>query len=399
MIGWIQLSRKAVANAEQALRDDQQGVRDEIGFLSLHQSLADRLFPGTSVLHTRLRYVLFVPWLMLHSNGDAARLRNDLRELTRQLKRADDEWGIIGGSIWPREPSQTPAMAYWSALARWNILQSRFDGAVPTRSQVLQRIATSRRGASSQLNIDGELIHAADVSPFVELPAPPEDFLKPGKTLDFSLTRAEHDFLRGRLIAVRRGVDPDGQSLLGCLAERRFPLGRIQVPWHAAVRRVADAEDRKILDLAKHAAAFACIGRGVYAALVERAKNADTGARESQFRDHLIAIRSEYQADALALDLTALQRAIPELTESLLSVMRETLDWLTSRRVDCSNLQEIYRQAEVDRKGSRARLGPTLGAKRRRAEWNTDQARHPLAEPLHYRWNQVKNLLGDLLAT
>jgi hypothetical protein len=39
------------------------GVRDEIGFLLIHQGYADRFFPGTSVLHTRLRYVLYVPWM------------------------------------------------------------------------------------------------------------------------------------------------------------------------------------------------------------------------------------------------------------------------------------------------------------------------------------------------
>ena len=50
-------------DARKFMAADQQGVRDEIGFLTVHQRYADRFFPGTSVLHTRLRYVLFVPWL------------------------------------------------------------------------------------------------------------------------------------------------------------------------------------------------------------------------------------------------------------------------------------------------------------------------------------------------
>ena len=54
MIGWIQLSRQAVGQAEQALHGDERGVRDEIGFQVLHQAFADHFFPGTSVLHTRL---------------------------------------------------------------------------------------------------------------------------------------------------------------------------------------------------------------------------------------------------------------------------------------------------------------------------------------------------------
>lgn len=62
-VGWVLLSREAVARAEEALDPDDRGVRDEVGFLALHQGFADWFFPGTSVLHTRLRYVLFVPWL------------------------------------------------------------------------------------------------------------------------------------------------------------------------------------------------------------------------------------------------------------------------------------------------------------------------------------------------
>ena len=64
LLGWVLLSREAVARAEEALAANDRGVRDEVGSLSLHQRFANRFFPGTSVLHTRLRYVLFVPWLM-----------------------------------------------------------------------------------------------------------------------------------------------------------------------------------------------------------------------------------------------------------------------------------------------------------------------------------------------
>ena len=62
-LGWTLLSRDALRRAETQLRDDIEGVRDEIGFLALHQAYANRFFPGTSVLHTRLRYELFVPWM------------------------------------------------------------------------------------------------------------------------------------------------------------------------------------------------------------------------------------------------------------------------------------------------------------------------------------------------
>ncbi|WP_390342612.1 DUF6361 family protein [Variovorax boronicumulans] len=70
-IGWVLISRAEVAKAEALLNDRQRGVVDELGLLSIHQAFADRLFPGTSVLHTRLRYALFVPWLMQGAAGNA----------------------------------------------------------------------------------------------------------------------------------------------------------------------------------------------------------------------------------------------------------------------------------------------------------------------------------------
>ena len=63
VFGWTLLSPDAIRRAEARLREDARGVRDEIGFLFLHQAYADRFFPGTSVQQTRLRYALFVPWI------------------------------------------------------------------------------------------------------------------------------------------------------------------------------------------------------------------------------------------------------------------------------------------------------------------------------------------------
>jgi len=75
--GWTLLSQDALRRVETQMRDEVEGVRDEIGFLSLHQAYADRFFPGTSVPHTRLRYVLFVPWM----NEKISRMPNRYRML------------------------------------------------------------------------------------------------------------------------------------------------------------------------------------------------------------------------------------------------------------------------------------------------------------------------------
>lgn len=399
MIGWVLLSRQAVASAERALRNDQQGVRDEIGFLALHQGIADRLFPGTSVLHTRLRYALFVPWLMMQSGGRSDRFRKDSLTLTRQLVQWKDptgkgQEGIIGGSL-QREPSQTPAMIYWSALTRWKILHARPGQAPQTRTQVLRQIeAMENVGSTRQLSIDGEPTWLLNALPFVTLPPPPVELAQPGKPIGFALTAIERAFFRRQLMAVQRA---DGQqSLLGRLAEHRTPVAGVDFPWHKAIGRVADTEDRNVLMLAEQASALAGIGRAVYAALVEHAKNSDTSHRSRIYRDHLSVMREEHGAVAQTLDLDALRECVPGQPEVLFQVLGATQDWLGSGRQDCACLHEVYRWAEVERKRDRARLGATLGARKRRDEWNTPRMPYPVAETLHYRWGKVRMLLSDL---
>ena len=47
-LGWTYISREALARAKAQMDEESMGVRDEIGFLTIHQRYADRFFPGTS---------------------------------------------------------------------------------------------------------------------------------------------------------------------------------------------------------------------------------------------------------------------------------------------------------------------------------------------------------------
>jgi hypothetical protein len=76
--GWTYPSRDALRRAENQLSGAGEGMRDEIGFLIIHQRYADHFFPGTSVLHTRMRYALFVPWIYqtLYEEGAPGRVQD-----------------------------------------------------------------------------------------------------------------------------------------------------------------------------------------------------------------------------------------------------------------------------------------------------------------------------------
>lgn len=396
MIGWIQLSRSAVASAEQALKADSQGVRDEVGFLALHQAFADRFFPGTSVLHTRLRYVFFIPWLMERSSGDPALLSKYELELTKQLKDYPKRNpGVIGATVWPNEPSQTASMAYWSALNSWGILRRRADGILASRGQTLKRIeAIHQQSASYRHEVDGEPLFEPELSPFVQLPAAPSDLLKTGETLDFRLSKAERVFMKKQFLGLRRSPECPEQSLLARLVEKRLPVADIDMPWADSILAVASESDRRALLLAKNMSALACIGRAIYAALVEQLKATGSSDYSTRHRDHLSEMVALHGLSARALDIAQLKALISGLSTQLLEVLNATQQWLNSKRPAIMGLLQVYAAAESQRKGTRARLANNLAGQKRRAEWESNE--HPLAEPLHYRWRNVRTLLTDL---
>ena len=77
--------------------------RDELGLGSVRDSFADQLFPGTSTIQTRLRYMLFVPWIY-HSleekrlPAESFAIQADLleRDLVQPLMDSDDLAGVFG---------------------------------------------------------------------------------------------------------------------------------------------------------------------------------------------------------------------------------------------------------------------------------------------------------------
>ena len=396
-VGWVLLSREAVARAEEALSPDDRGVRDEVGFLALHQGFADRFFPGTSVLHTRLRYVLFVPWLM---ELEAERGRADLAArfaaaetaLAGQLLRQDDPDGVIGGRVWPRPASQPPSVSYWTALRTWRIVTRRPDGSAPGRAETLRRMARAPRPRGRLTDDENVTLDDGFGAAFVQLPQRPDALGAADQPLNFRLDASECEFLRRYLLGVRRPGSRD-LSLLARLADAGVGYEADDL-WVSEIAAVADDADRAALVVARQASALAGIGRAVYAALVETAHAEDGLPESAAHRARLAELVDAEGGEAAALDPAALERLLPGLPAGLRRVLAGTRAWLASENPDPGALYDDYRTAEQDRKGDRARLPGTVGGQKRRAEW--DPSEHPEAQVLHYRWPNVRRLLADL---
>ncbi|EQA98178.1 hypothetical protein L288_20660 [Sphingobium quisquiliarum P25] len=386
-MGWTYLSREALARAKAQMDEESMGVRDEIGFLTIHQRYADRFFPGTSVLHTRARYALFVPWLfedLAGLTGPAAvrALRERERELAGRLKDAGESQ-VIGGRVFPKPSSQPPSTVYWNALAVWGILRPRIDGRTISRAQAHRLL----KSAGAATDDDGHPLVSFD-PPFVPLLDRPDNWL--GGHITLRMAAAEAAFLREHLAQLRR----DGSHELSLLArlartEAAAPSGM----WGAEVSAVA-GPDQAALARARQAASLAGVGRAIYDALLERVvETGDKREISTRHRDHLVAIIEEHGSIAAKLDVDALETDIGALPSRLRAVLTATKDWIASRSGNPAPLFDVYAAAEA-RKGPRARLALTVNGRDRRLEWSSDE--HGLAGPLHYRWGQVSTLLEDL---
>ena len=396
-VGWVLLSREAVARAEEALDPDGRGVRDEVGFIALHQGLADRFFPGTSVLHTRLRYVLFVPWLLnkVAERGGAdfaARFSAAETALAGQLNRKKCPEGVIGGRVEPRAAAQPPSMAYWTALGTWRILRTRPDGSAPSRAQTLRRMAARPPRRVRATDDEDVSLEEDGGSAFVMLPIRPKGLGASEGSISFELETQEREFLRRHLLGVRR-YGSNQLSLLARIVDARIGHEEADL-WTQAIREVADEEDRAALVVARRASALAGIGRAVYAALLESAHKLDGLSESTSHQERLTELVDAIGEDARELDLDALKDLLPKLPAELHGVLACTRAWLASGRKDLDPLYEKYEAAERARKHDRARLPKTVGGQKRRAEW--DPGEHPKAERLHYRWQNVRRLLKDL---
>ena len=212
-LGWTMLSREEMRHVERSLANSEQDTRDEIGFLLLHQGFADRFFPGTSVLHERIRYALFVPWLYQRAAEQPRRgsdlestIRYLLIELAVRLKQIGGEpKNVIGGDKLGQLTSQPPDRVYWSALRAWKILLPEVD----SRAEALRRLKLA--GKNTPKDDNGDRLTDDPVEAFCNLPPPPAGWDNSKGALQFPMPAREREFLRDKLRALTRS---DGKPAL-----------------------------------------------------------------------------------------------------------------------------------------------------------------------------------------
>ena len=218
--------------------------RDELGLGAIRDSFSDKLFPGTSTIQTRLRYMLFVPWVyreleakQVSADRFAARARRLELELIEPLLDSDDRAGVFGigaGKALKRLPSDV----YWSGLGAWRI--RHYQGSLDEYHRGIDRIYVLR-GRRREHEGDDDAVPPASVTWHSHLPEPPEDF---PYGLSFALTREEAEFLRDAI------VTSCPATLLAWLA-REGRAGRANLPWEHPDFARFPGRDRALLQQAR----------------------------------------------------------------------------------------------------------------------------------------------------
>lgn len=75
-VAWLDASAEEQRRVREVVQlFSQSETVDELGGRKVVVTLADALFPGTSVLHSRARYLFFVPWFCQAAVGKKNRRR------------------------------------------------------------------------------------------------------------------------------------------------------------------------------------------------------------------------------------------------------------------------------------------------------------------------------------
>ena len=106
-----------------------ENARDELGLGTIRDTLSDMMFPGTSAIQTRLRYMLFVPWIYQRaikskSSNPEHYARNLEIRLITSLETGNEKKGVIGRTVHGKL-KRLPSEIYWSGIRRLGILAVR----------------------------------------------------------------------------------------------------------------------------------------------------------------------------------------------------------------------------------------------------------------------------------
>ncbi|KDA93003.1 MULTISPECIES: DUF6361 family protein [Enterobacterales] len=396
-LGWLDHDANAQSKTLNILALFQQKEsRDELGIGTIRDSFAEQLFPGTSTIQTRLRYMLFVPWIYQRLENKRISAANfgsqadrDERALIIPLSRLEEDSAGTFGKNSREKLKRLPSSVYWSGLRRWGIHEmSCSQEEYHRRVDELYRARAESSEREYQEKNQGDMgdtsANKSSQSWHSSLPAPPPNF--PDEAT-FALTCQEASFLRDRIQCSCKG------SLLAWLTLHSEPA-KVSAPWeHPDYAKFPD----DLKELLTHARLFSYTMHGaalLYNYLLAK-ERADNGL-QSQHHDNFVAWFTALPRQDIktwSLDRMWGLTAGPDYSISLktrrfveqwIALIRQSSGTLLTSKEACT----LIRAREIALKGPRSRF------KNRRAleQWSGYAGTLRLV----YRWHNVQIILNDL---
>ncbi|MEX5296102.1 DUF6361 family protein [Kocuria sp. CPCC 205268] len=362
---------------------------DELGVGSIRDAITQQLFPGSSVLHTRARYLLFIPWLvadaMTARDADAAvaELRRGEVRLIDVLADSDDRQGLIGGQA-RADLRRMPSAMYWAALRSYGITTSRSSIAGLLRDGVAFT-AETRRAPNEADDAHGPALLRPGIDPHALLLRPQE---WPQET-SFALTPAEADYLRGRIMTSHP------ESLYAWFLREEVDTAEGFVWEHPR----AGGFPAAMAEWVEHGRAFSVLNRGATLLYnLQLAEASEDAERTERYRADLVEWRAVVDGpDGLrGWSLNAFWRLLAGSGARIGRPTRTFVDrWHDlvvsgSGVVDDDGARELIAHRERSLKGPRARLvNPSaLNA------WSGSSG----LVPMQYNWPIARRILDDIQA-
>lgn len=400
--GWYAVDpdqRRRMMEAVDQFRDTT--TVDDLGIGGIRDSFSDVLFPGTSTLHTRLRYVLFVPWLMqVSAHHDTARqMQVVFRDLEYRFIEAlgsgGETLGVFGRQS-GRNLLRLPSVVYWGAIGAWGLMERGVTTHQFFERAVLRREEERRLPSAEDKESRPELTSTGiDLG----LPAPPEDLLRSttftlrhedAEYLSEAITRNRPDSLLAHLVTHRPATWTDGASAPDSA-------------WDPRIREELPARLSGLVDRAQKFSTSVLGANLLYNLLVaEEATGsvspsaADGDETVQKYRDRLAVWSDEARHSPLVSeeDRLAIWEMVLGMNRRLNTTTRDFLStWFDaapqSRDIaDDTTLRDLVRGREQQVKGAQARLG------NRRAldAWGGASG----AGRLEFRWSYARSHLQDI---
>jgi hypothetical protein len=397
-IAWLDFSEEEQRRAREIVQlFSQNESRDELGIGTVRDSLSDAMFPGMSVIQTRARYFLFVPWLFREGERRGYRgpalirwVDNQERKLIEALRRGGE--GGVGDGLIGRVAGVRlkilPSTIYWNGLHRFGILR---------RSGSIEQLAGSVGHAPTIEEAVTEMVDRGAGIWDPNLPAPPVGFFQLDEA-SLTLEPAEAEWLAERIEASCAGT-----LLSWLVAGRRISNAASLVPWDEPAVLDAPPEISRVLD---HAELFSRVMHGAALLynllLAERCR--EIGLDElAKKRESLRVELSTWAIEMDALGPRLGNWALEDFWGLVRSInprvpLRTRLfidEWIAvassdqrGELADDTGARRTIRTREQTQKRGQSRLVND----RLLRQWGGEAGLAPLA----YRWPIVRRVLGDI---